>query len=90
MKTLVKLVFRATEPSITRLALEGTRLSAGSRDPLASPRHEIAQTTTGKAFEAKVMMLIHGTIPPKTFVRAGKSYVNLLQVETDGRCGQKV
>ena len=89
-KTLVFLFFRTLQQGVTRRALEGSCRPAGSGDPVPSPCYEITYSPSGKAFEVKIMMFLHGPIPPQIFIRASKAYVTFVVSKIVGCFGKKV
>ena len=79
MQTPVLQVWLPSDPAVPMPALEGARLPAGERQPLPAPFDDVAQTATGKPFEAEVMVLVNPSVPLHPLVGAGQSHLGIVE-----------
>ena len=69
MQALELKLRRPTDPAVAMPALEGARLPPGKRDPKPAPFDDVAQTTSGEALEAEVMVTLDRRIPLHPLMR---------------------
>ena len=85
MQALKLQLRRPADPAVAVPALEGAGLPSGERDPQPAPFDDVAQTATGEALEAKVMVPVDRPIPLHTFVRLREADHHIGEREAVGR-----
>ncbi len=79
----LKLFFAApTNPTVPRRTAEGARLPARSAHPPPAPREHVAQTSTRKLLETKIMMMVHHTVPATHIIRPRQAHHHIPERKT--------
>ncbi len=71
-----------THPTVPRRTTEGARLPARSAHPPPAPREHVAQTSTRKLLETKIMMTVHHTVPATHLIRPRQAHHHIPERKT--------
>ncbi len=82
MQPLQRFFAAPTHPTVPRRTAEGARLPARSAHPPPAPREHVAQTSTRKLLETKIMMTVHHTVPATHLIRPRQAHHHIPERKT--------